>query len=111
MDTLNKRFCRNRNCFFFPLLCLGVFILSALVMVLWNLIIPAVSGWSTLSYWQAMGLLLLCRILFGRLHFKHHRRGFNHAHFAHAAFKEKFMDMNEEEKQQFKEQWKKRCCK
>jgi hypothetical protein len=81
-------------------------------MLLWNWIIPVISTLSPLSYWQAMGLLILCRILFGGFHFKRHHRGFQRStHFAHAAFKEKFMDMNENEKQQFKDQWKNRCCK
>lgn len=38
---------------------------AAVVMLLWNCIIPAVIGWGALSYWQAAGLLLLCKILFG----------------------------------------------
>jgi len=112
MNTMNKPFCRNRKCFFFPLLILSIFAVSAIVMLLWNWIIPGISNLSPLSYWQAMGLLLLCRILFSGLHFKrHHTRGIRHAHFAHAAFKDKFMDLTVEEKQKFKDQWKSRCCK
>lgn len=112
MITTNKRFCRNRNCFFFPLLILGIFAVSAVVMLLWNWLIPGISTMSPLTYWQAMGLLLLCRILFGGFNFKrHHQHGIQHAHFAHAAFKEKFMDMTEDEKKQFKDQLKNRCCK
>ncbi len=41
-------------------------ILGALVMVLWNHILPNVCGCSQLNYWQATGLLLLSRILSGR---------------------------------------------
>lgn len=111
MNTSNNRFCRNSKCFFFPLLIIGIFATSAIVMLLWNWIIPGISTLSPLSYWQAMGLLILCRILFGDFHFKRHHHGFRKAHFAHAAFKDKFMDMNENEKQQFKDQWKSRCCK
>lgn len=39
---------------------------GAVVMLLWNAIIPSVIGWGALSYLQAVGLLLLCRVLFGR---------------------------------------------
>lgn len=39
--------------------------LSAVVMLLWNAIIPGVIGWTVITYWQALGLLVLCRILFG----------------------------------------------
>ena len=38
---------------------------AAVVMLLWNWIIPAVTGWSTLTYWYALGLMVLCRLLFG----------------------------------------------
>jgi len=81
-------------------------------MVLWNLIIPGISTLSPLNFWQAMGLLVLCRILFGGFHFNRHHRGFQRTtHFAHAAFKDKFLNMTDEERQQFKNQWKSRCCK
>ncbi len=37
----------------------------AVVMLLWNAIIPGLTGWGTLGYLQAAGLFLLTRILFG----------------------------------------------
>lgn len=39
--------------------------LAAVIMLLWNAIIPSVIGWSALSYLQAAGLLVLSRLLFG----------------------------------------------
>lgn len=48
---------------------------SAVVMLLWNWLIPAVIGWSVIGYWQAAGLLLLCKLLFagfGRGCFSYH---------------------------------------
>ena len=39
--------------------------ITAVVMLLWNAIIPAVIGWGVMSYLQAMGLMVLCRLLFG----------------------------------------------
>ena len=35
------------------------------VMFLWNAIIPDVTGWKPLTFWQAVGLLILFKILFG----------------------------------------------
>ena len=35
------------------------------VMYLWNWLAPALFGWHHITFWQAAGLLLLCRILFG----------------------------------------------
>jgi len=36
-----------------------------IVMQLWNWLLPPMFGWHTISIWQAIGLLALCRILFG----------------------------------------------
>jgi hypothetical protein len=35
------------------------------VMLLWNWLAPALFGWRQITFWQAIGLLALCRILFG----------------------------------------------
>ena len=43
------------------LLALGV----AVTMWLWNALIPEIVGWTSINYWQALGLLLLIRLLFG----------------------------------------------
>ena len=46
---------------------LFIFIGGEVVMHLWNWLLPPLFGWRTLSFWQALGLLALCRILFGGL--------------------------------------------
>ena len=38
------------------------------VMGLWNWLAPAVFGAHTITFWQALGLLILGRILFGGFH-------------------------------------------
>jgi hypothetical protein len=40
---------------------------GGLVMALWNWLMPALFGLSPVTFWQAFGLLALCRILFGGL--------------------------------------------
>lgn len=35
------------------------------VQHLWNWLLPTLFGWPVLGWWQAVGLLALCRILFG----------------------------------------------
>lgn len=45
------------------LLALGV----AATMWLWNALIPGITGWTTVNYWQALGLLVLLRLLFGHV--------------------------------------------
>jgi hypothetical protein len=55
--------------FLAPLAILGFALFAALgaliVMLLWNWLMPAVFGWRAVTFWQALGLLVLCRILFG----------------------------------------------
>ena len=36
-----------------------------MVMRLWNWLLPVLFGWRQINFWQAFGLLALCRILFG----------------------------------------------
>jgi len=52
-----------------PLAILGIVLFAYLggeiVMLLWNWLLPPLFGWRTLTFWQALGLLALCRILFG----------------------------------------------
>lgn len=38
---------------------------SLIVMLLWNALIPGLFGGPLLGFWQAAGLLVLCRILLG----------------------------------------------
>ena len=39
---------------------------SFIVMSLWNVLMPAIFAVRAISFWQALGLLLLTKILFGR---------------------------------------------
>ncbi len=44
-----------------------IWIGGELVMHLWNWLAPALFGWRLITFWQALGVLILCRILFGGL--------------------------------------------
>jgi hypothetical protein len=52
-----------------PLAIMGMLIFAAIgggiVMVLWNWLAPNLFGLRLITFWQAIGLLALCRILFG----------------------------------------------
>ncbi len=48
-------------------LLLFVVIGGELVRLLWNALLPPLFGWPGIGFWQALGLLALCRILFGGL--------------------------------------------
>ena len=89
--------------FLIPLLIL--FAVTFIVMWLWNLLLPEIIGVKSISFWQAMGILILSKILFGGFHFGKGKFG---------NFKEKMMErkmsgMTDEEKEKFKEIWRKRC--
>jgi uncharacterized membrane protein len=43
------------------------FIGGQIVRLLWNWLLPPLFGWHTITFWQALGLLVLCRVLFGGL--------------------------------------------
>lgn len=50
-------------------------LLSAVVMLLWNAVVPYVlPATHPIGYWQALALLLLCRLLFGGFHGRAHPR-------------------------------------
>ena len=47
---------------------------GGLVMLLWNWLMPSIFGWRAVTFWQALGLLALCRILFGGVGRHHFQR-------------------------------------
>jgi hypothetical protein len=98
----------KRFLFFFPMMILGVSLLGLLVMLLWNWLMPVIFALPTITFTQALGLFVLSKILFSSFNFgKRHRP----TPFNNPAFKEKMMNMSDEERQAFKEQWKQRCGK
>jgi hypothetical protein len=48
-----------------PAAVVFVAMIGFVVMSLWNGLTPALFGWKAISYWQAVGLIILSRILFG----------------------------------------------
>ena len=44
---------------------LFTFLGGSAVQWLWNWLTPTLFGWKPVTFWQALGLLALCRILFG----------------------------------------------
>ena len=75
---------------------------SAVVMLLWNLLIPEIFGLKVITFWQAAGLFILSRILFssfwgGGNHHHHRMNDFHGDNPMH----EKWMKMSEEERNEF----------
>ena len=81
-------------------------VFSVAAMFLWNVLMPEIFGLSVLSYWQAAGLVILARILFGGLgparFGPHGGRGGDDRLFAHGnALREKWLNMNDDERMEF----------
>lgn len=98
--------CTSR-CIKFGLLALaGIAALTWIVMQLWNGLLPDLfAGVSRIGYWQALGLLVLSRILFGGLR----GGGPGHWHGRRAQWE----SLTAEERQQLKERFGSRwgsCC-
>ncbi|MCC6725996.1 MAG: hypothetical protein IT258_15935 [Saprospiraceae bacterium] len=93
---------------FIPFAIVGfVLLVGWVVMLLWNAILPGViTGVSALSYWQAVGLLILSKILFSGF-----KGGGGHNHPGRKQFREKWRNMSEEDRTQFKAAWRERCGK
>jgi hypothetical protein len=80
-----------------PIILFGIAwaaIMGIIVFGLWNALIPAILGLPVISYWQALGLLLLTRILFGRF-------GGWSPKFDKARFVRGWKDLTPEERQRF----------
>ena len=86
-------------------------VLSYVVMRLWNALIPDLFHGPLLGFWQAAGLLVLCKILFGGLRGRH---GGGHWH-EHRGWKrkmwqEKWASMTPEERERLRGKFRHRWC-
>jgi hypothetical protein len=66
-------------------------------MHLWNWLMPALFGWHLITFWQAVGILVLSKILFGGFHGRHGRR----MHWRHR-MSERWGTMTVEERERFR---------
>lgn len=85
----------------------AILLFGLLVMSLWNAILPAVLGVKAITFWQALGILLLSKILFGGFGGRHRGSWRNKEKWMQ--MKEKFAGMTPEEREKFKAEWKAKC--
>jgi hypothetical protein len=100
-----RSFVFKKIVFFILMAAIAIIVFGGLVMVLWNIVLAGVLNISKITFGQALGILLLAKILFGgwrggwgggRHHWKNKMR-------------EKWSAMTPEEREKFREQWQKRC--
>ena len=48
-----------------PLVALAVTLFGYVLMKLWNWLMPELFGWHTITFWQALGIFVLSKLLFG----------------------------------------------
>ena len=97
-------------------LAIAAFVLigGGAVMLLWNWLLPPLFGWPRITFWQALALLALCRILFGGFGGRGGRR-------SRSAFRSRMADrmadrvadrwehMTPEERERFRQRIRERC--
>jgi hypothetical protein len=98
----HHRFVRAARFILFALL--AAFVLSFLVMHLWNWLMPALFGLRLISFWQALGLLALAKLLFGG--FRGHWGGGMHWR---RRMMERWAQMTPEEREKFRAGMQHRC--
>jgi Ca2+/H+ antiporter, TMEM165/GDT1 family len=109
--------------FLAPLALLGIalfiWIGGELVMHLWNWLLPTLFGWRQITFWQAVGLLALCRILFGGLSGHGPRSSMRRRmdermrrrmdERMRRRMDERWQHMTPEEREKFRQSWRSRC--
>jgi len=73
-------------------------------MNLWNWLMPALFGWRLISFWQALGLFVLSKILFGGF-----RGGPRRRWYWRQRMMERWEHMTPEEREKFRQAMRGRC--
>ena len=82
---------------------LAATVLSFVTMRLWNWLTPALFGWHLISFWQALGILVLSKIIFGGF------RGRPGQHMRQRLMAERWERMTPEEREKFRQGMRGRC--
>ena len=98
---------RRKWIFLAPLAILGFLLFiaigGAVVQQLWNWLLPSLFGWRHITFWQALGLLALCRILFGGVGGRGYRSTFRRRR------AERWQRLTPEERERFRDTMRARC--
>ncbi|UHG91850.1 hypothetical protein [Spirosoma oryzicola] len=104
-----RRFWFRRGLRFLGFAILFVGLAGLVVMALWNALLPAIFGVTTINWLQALGLLVLSRILFGG------PRGFGGGGFGPGRHEwrqkmaDRWKNMTPEQQEEMRQQWRNRC--
>ncbi len=84
---------------------IGVLAFGSIVMLLWNNLMPQIFHLPIIDFWQALGLLILTKILFSGF------RGGGPSRRWKERLNERWNNMTPEEREKFKQEWGRRCRK
>ena len=103
-----KKFWFKKGLMFVTFFIVAVIVFGAIVMGLWNAILPGVLDVKPITFPQALGILLLSKILFGGFGRRGGWHGGRHNQWRNN-MREKWANMTPEEREKFKAEWKNRC--
>ena len=88
----------------------GIFVVGFVTMQLWNWLVPVLFKGPVITIWQALGLLLLSKLLFwgfggGKGHHAERKRAY-----WRAQWREKFSSMTPEDRELMKQKMKDKWC-
>ncbi len=84
----------------------AILFFTFIVMTLWNNILSQVLDVRTINFGQALGILILSKILFGGFRGGGWRGG---GRYWNSEMRKKWQSMSPEEKEKFKQDWRNRC--
>jgi hypothetical protein len=102
---MKRSFWARRILFFILIAVLAILVFGGAVMLLWNNVLAQVANVSTITFVQALGILVLSKILFSGL-----RGGWGpRRHYWKQRMTQKWNNMTPEEREKFKQEWQRRC--
>jgi hypothetical protein len=87
----------------------GIFVVGFITMQLWNWLVPVLFKGPLITIWQALGLLLLSKLLFWGFGGKGHHYDRKRAYWR-TQCREKFSSMTPEERELVKQKMKEKWC-
>ena len=102
---MKRGYWARRVALFILFAAIAIFVFGGVVMLLWNNVLAQVTHVSTITFIQALGILVLAKILFGGF-----RGGWgSRRYYWKQRMRDKWNNMTPEEREKFKQEWQKRC--
>jgi Ca2+/H+ antiporter, TMEM165/GDT1 family len=99
-----RRFSAGRVLVFILIGAAAILIFGGAIMWLWNNVLAVVVNVHAISFWQALGLLVLSKLLFGGF-----RGGWRGRGYWRQRMRQKWNSMTPQEKEKFSQEWQRRC--